>query len=229
MDFITRCTVVELDHMGDDERIVQAARVSTGRDLLKQAPKGTEGLINYLMRKRHGSPFEHNAFTFWDDAPLNVWLEHVRHRIGISYNQKSGRYGEYEPRFFMPRIRTQTGKPGEYIMRPVTGYKAIRAGIQLHVSYRVSWFAYQRLLKQGVAREVARFVLPGSLMSQGYVTMNARSMMHFISLRTDRPEAMFPSKPMEEIQQVAEAYERVLAARFPITYAAFNNHGRVAP
>src|SRR3954447_12360660 len=107
-----------------DADVLFAARVSTqGEQSLGQLdadPQRSKGLINYLMRDRHGSPFEHNSMTFYVQAPIFVFREFMRHRIA-SYNEESGRYRELRPVFYVPgperRLR-QVGKPGAYDFIP---------------------------------------------------------------------------------------------------------------
>jgi thymidylate synthase (FAD) len=88
---------------------------------------------------------------------------------------------------------------------------------------------YQHMLNCGIAREVARTVLPLNLYSSMYVTMNARSLMNFLSLRTERKHSLFPSFPQREIEMVAEKMEEIFKEKMPLTYAAFEKNGRVAP
>src|SRR3954452_20538510 len=112
-----------------DSDVLFAARVSTqGEQTLDAAASGAEaterdrGLINYLMRDRHGSPFEHNSMTFYVQAPIFVFREFMRHRIA-SYNEESGRYRELRPVFYVPapgRGLVQIGKPGAYEFLPGT-------------------------------------------------------------------------------------------------------------
>ena len=107
-------TVELVQSMGSDEMVAMSARVSTGAGA--STPEKDAGLINYLMRDRHGSPFEHNAFTFYIEAPIFVFREFMRHRIA-SYNEESGRYKELEPVFYVPDMKRkliQKGKPGAY-------------------------------------------------------------------------------------------------------------------
>ena len=172
-----------------DADVIFAARVSTAgeqslEDVNGDAERST-GLINYLMRERHGSPFEHNSLTFFVRAPIFVWREHMRHRIA-SYNEESGRYRQLEPVFYVPsreRAIQQVGKTGAYEFLPGTPeqYDLIEARMQQ--SCRDSYSAYIDMLDAGVAREVARMVLPVSIYSSAYVTLNARSLMNFLSLR----------------------------------------------
>ncbi len=232
--FRSDVTVELIQSMGGDDAVVRSARVSTGGssaaspDNLGERDKG---LINYLMRDRHGTPFEHNAFTFYVEAPIFVFREFMRHRIA-SYNEESGRYKELAPVFYIPapeRKLVQEGKPGAYTFVEGTEeqYQAVvEATID---SCEMAYAEYQWMLDKGVAREVARGVLPVNLYSSMYVTMNARSLMNFLSLRTMREGTHFPSFPQREIEMVAEMMENLWAEKMPVTYETFNNNGRVAP
>jgi thymidylate synthase (FAD) len=218
-----------------DADVIFAARVSTAgeqslEDVNGDAERST-GLINYLMRERHGSPFEHNSLTFFVRAPIFVWREHMRHRIA-SYNEESGRYRQLEPVFYVPsreRAIQQVGKTGAYEFLPGTPeqYDLIEARMQQ--SCRDAYSAYIDMLDAGVAREVARMVLPVSIYSSAYVTLNARSLMNFLSLRRKAEGSHFPSYPQREIEMVAERYEDEWARLMPLTHRAFVNNGRVAP
>jgi thymidylate synthase (FAD) len=94
---------------------------------------------------------------------------------------------------------------------------------------RAAYESYQRMLEAGVAREVARIVLPVNIYSSMYVTMNSRALMNFLSLRTKREGTHFPSFPQREIEMVAEKMEDFWAKTMPLTYESFNENGRVAP
>ncbi len=220
-----------LDSMGSDEVICKAARVSTiGAASIDS--KESAGLINFLMKGRHGSPFEHNAMMFRVSAPIFVWREYMRHRIGISYNEESGRYKELEPVFYVPnpnRALVQVGKPGKYTFEPGTFRQHQICLDALVDSYQRAWTSYQTQLNTGIAKEVARMCLPVAIYSTAYVTMNARSIMHFLSLRTKVEGSMFPSFPMWEINQVANQIEGFFLQKFPVTWKAFTDNGRVSP
>ena len=124
--FRSDVTVELVRSSASDADVVFAARVSTSgeqslEDIDADAERST-GLINYLMRDRHGSPFEHNSMTFFVRAPIFVWREHMRHRIA-SYNEESGRYRQLEPVFYVPdrqRPVIQVGKTGAYEFLPGT-------------------------------------------------------------------------------------------------------------
>ena len=96
-------------------------------------------------------------------------------------------------------------------------------------TYTEAWESYQHMLQNGVAKEVARYCLPLATYTTLYVTLNARSMMAFLSLRTQVESSVYPSTPMREIEQVAEQMEEQFASLFPITYDAFCRNGRVSP
>ena len=181
-----------------------AARVSTqGEKTLDAAASGAEatdrdrGLINYLMRDRHGSPFEHNSMTFYVPGA--------------------------------ERRLVQIGKPGAYEFVEGTPEQTELAVAESKAAAQFAYDSYQRMLAAGIAREVARGVLPVSTYSSMYVTMNARSLMNFLSLRTKHPESHFPSFPQREIEMVAEQMESFWAELMPLTHAAFQAGGRVAP
>lgn len=229
ISFRSDVTVKLIQNMGGDESVIKAARVSSGSH--SGDPAKDKGLINYLMRDRHGSPFEHNGFTFYIEAPIFVFREFMRHRIA-SYNEESGRYKELEPVFYIPseqRKLVQIGKPGAYTFEDGTYNQKRFVGPEMRRVNAEAYTAYKRMLDEGIAREVARMVLPVNIYSSMYVTMNARSLMNFLSLRTIREGSTYPSFPQREIEMVAEIMEQHFAAKMPETYFAFNENGRVAP
>ncbi|WP_209311157.1 FAD-dependent thymidylate synthase [Streptomyces spiramenti] len=229
-------TVELVKHSASDSDVLWAARVSTaGEQSLEEVtkdPERSKGLINYLMRDRHGSPFEHNSLTFFISAPLFVFREFHRHRVGWSYNEESGRYRRLDPVFYVPaeeRKLVQQGRPGKYEFVPGTPEQHKLVGEAMAESYRQSYAAYQEMLEAGVAREVARATLPVGLYSSMYATCNARSLMHFLGLRTQHEQAKVPSFPQREIEMVGEQMEHHWASLMPLTHAAFNANGRIAP
>ena len=218
-----------------DADVIWAARVSTAgdkslEDVGSDASK-SEGLINYLARERHGSPFEHTSMTFFISAPIFVFREFMRHRIA-SYNEESGRYRELKPVFYIPskeRKLVQIGKAGAYTFVDGTPEQYEITVKLIKETCTLAYENYQKMLGAGVAREVARAVLPVTLYSSMYVTMNARALMNFLSLRTSRDGSHFPSYPQREIEMVAEKMEAEFAKLMPITYGAFQKSGRIAP
>jgi thymidylate synthase (FAD) len=209
--------------MADDLSVVNAARVSFGARV-DEMDERNAGLVGFLMRERHGTPFEHNFFRFHIKAPLFVTREWQRHRVG-SFNERSGRYSELPGEFYVPAlgdVRTQVGKPGAYTFEPLAGDEAERVRTGIEASYAESYSRYQELLGAGVAKEVARSVLPVGLYTEFYWSVNARSLMNFLSLR-NAPTAQL------EIRVYAEAAERHFEQAMPVTHAAFVAQGRTAP
>ena len=235
ISFRSDVTVELVRSSASDADVIFAARVSTaGEQSLDDVNADAErssGLINYLMRDRHGSPFEHNSMTFFVRAPIFVWREHMRHRIA-SYNEESGRYRQLEPVFYVPghdRPLVQVGKTGAYEFLPGSAEQYELIDTEMRQSCASAYTSYQRMLDAGIAREVARMVLPVSIYSSAYVTLNARSLMNFLSLRRKVEGSHFPSYPQREIEMVAERYEEEWSRLMPITHAAFVKNGRVAP
>ena len=236
VQFRNDVTVELVRSTANDRDVLFAARVSTqGEQSLEgnadDATDRDKGLINYLMRDRHGSPFEHNSMTFYVQAPIFVFREFMRHRIA-SYNEESGRYRELRPVFYVPgadRNLVQVGKTGSYEFTPGTPEQTQLVDTEVRAVCTEAYASYQRMLEAGVAREVARMVLPVTIYSSMYVTMNARSLMNFLSLRTMREGTHFPSFPQREIEMVAEKMEQFWVDLMPMTSASFNANGRVAP
>ena len=221
-----------------DADVLFAARVSTqGEKTLEGAQdedldaSRSKGLINYLMRDRHGSPFEHNSMTFYVQAPIFVFREFMRHRMN-SYNEESGRYRQLNGTFYVPapeRNLLQVGKAGAYNFLPGTPEQSELVAAEVRATSTEAFASYHRMLDAGIAREVARIVLPLNIYSSMYVTMNARSLMAFLSLRTTREGSHFPSFPQREIEMVAEQMEDHFERLMPLTYESFNANGRVSP
>jgi thymidylate synthase (FAD) len=211
------------DAMASDLSVVNGARVSFARRK-EELDESDEGLIRFLMRDRHGTPFEHNAFRFHVRCPLFVAREWFRHRVG-SFNEFSMRYAKATDEFYVPEpedVRTQVGKPGAYSFEPVSDEVAETTRAELQTVYDAAWEAYQRLVELGVARELARLVMPVGAYTEFYWTVNARSLMNFVSLRN-------AESAQREIRRYAEACEHFLAHHMPVTYDAFVANGRVAP
>jgi thymidylate synthase (FAD) len=224
-------TIEVLDHgfvrldeaMASDLSVVNAARVSFARRKEEMDDADT-GLIRFLLRERHGTPFEHNAFRFHIRAPIFVAREWFRHRVG-SFNEFSMRYAKATDDFYVPAsddVRSQVGKPGAYSFEPVESEVAEATRDELRAVYETAFAAYERLVEQGVARELARAVMPVGAYTEFYWTVNARSLMNFVSLRA-------AETAQREIQRYADACERFLAEEMPITYEAFVDAGRTAP
>jgi thymidylate synthase (FAD) len=215
---------VRLDEaMADDLSVVNGARVSFARHKTDMDDSDA-GLIRFLMRERHGTPFEHNAFRFHIRAPIFVAREWFRHRVG-SFNEFSMRYAKATDDFYVPEpedVRTQVGKPGAYSFEPVPDEVAETTREELRRVYETAFATYEQLVELGVARELARAVLPVGAYTEFYWTVNARALMNFLSLRN-------AEAAQREIRRYAEACEHFFAQRMPVTYEAFVAAGRVSP
>jgi thymidylate synthase (FAD) len=211
------------DAMASDLSVVNAARVSFARRKEELEPED-EGLIGFLMRNRHGSPFEHNAFRFHVRCPIFVMREWIRHRWS-SFNEFSMRYAQATDDFYLPAagdVRRQVGKPGSYSFEPVEPETAESVRGEIEAANESAYATYRRLVEAGVARELARTVLPVSAYTEFYWTVNARSIMNFLSLRNSEAA-------QREIRRFAEVIEDIFAERMPLTHAAFVSGGRLAP
>jgi thymidylate synthase (FAD) len=209
--------------MADDLSVVNAARVSFAQRS-EDVGERDQGLIRFLVRERHGTPFEHNAFRFHIKLPIFVMREWARHRIG-SFNEWSARYSQLDPEFYVPQpedVRTQVGKPGSYSFDAVDPELAEHTRETQLAVYGQAYAAYADLLERGVAKEVARNVLPVAIYTQFYWTVNARSLMNFLSLRN-------AVTAQREIRRYAAAVEQLFAERMPITHSAFVANERRAP
>jgi thymidylate synthase (FAD) len=224
-------TIPVLDHgfvrldgaMATDLSVVNAARVSFARRK-EEMDDADAGLVRFLMRERHGTPFEHNAFRFHVRCPIFVAREWFRHRIG-SFNEFSMRYARATDDFYVPEpedVRTQVGKPGAYSFEPVEPELAETAREELRRVYEQAYGTYERLVEQGVARELARAVLPVGAYTEFFWTVNARALMNFVSLRN-------AGTAQREIRRYAAAVESFLERLMPVTHAAFVANDRTAP
>ena len=209
--------------MADDLSVVNSARVSFAARSEDMSDRD-RGLVRFLMRQRHGTPFEHNSLRFHIRTPIFVAREWFRHRMG-SFNEESARYHKLSDDFYVPdreAIRTQVGKPGAYTFEPVDDELATETIAIFKDTYEDLYRKYDALVEKGVAKEVARAILPFGIYTQFYWTLNARSLMNFLSLR-NAPEAQY------EIRVYAEAIERLWSETMPVTHESFVEFGRRAP
>jgi thymidylate synthase (FAD) len=204
-----------VDFMGGDQRAVESARVTFG-----SASKGEEKdkkLVDYLMVHGHHTPFEHSVFQFHVKLPIFVARQWMRHRIA-SYNEISARYTEVLEEFYVPagfRVQDKINRQGSAKTGALDNDRLLAV---YRKSLDDSYAAYRALLEAGVAREMARMVLPVAQYTQFHWTVNARSLMNFLSLRMD-------SHAQLEIQEYANAIAGMFKARMPWTWEAFNKHG----
>lgn len=204
-----------VDFMGGDQGVVDAARVSYGGK--SKGPEADRKLIAYLMKHKHESPFEHSVFKFHVKTPIFVMRQWIRHRIA-SYNEISARYTEVKDEFYVPakwRAQDVKNKQGS-VAAPSLDHAALTAAFQGQID--ASLACYKDMLSAGVAREMARMVLPVNLYTEFYWTINARSLMNFVSLRAD-------SHAQWEIQQYGEAMAAAFREAMPWTWEAFLRYG----
>lgn len=217
MEFVNNSRVELIKHNASDIDVARAAWVSNyGEDAREKDPSRIEGLINYLYKNRHMSPFEHGSFTFFIETPIFVAREFMRHRT-MSYNEISGRYTQLPARFYVPareRPLIQQGKVGAYVFTEGSDeqYAVMRTHLEDHAGE--AWRRYQEMIDTGVAREVARDVLPVNIMTQFYATCNPRNLMQFLALRDDE-HALY------EIQEVAVQMDAHFKDAMPITHKAY--------
>lgn len=208
-----------LDSMGNDLAVINAARVSLGNESREMGSR-ERGLMNYLMREHHGTPFEMVDFKFRVHVPIGVSREWMRHRD--SYNEISTRYVEMEPTFYFPEnenVRTQVGKPGHYTFETMNHGDASDALGMMNLAYQTAWKQYTAMLKLGVAKEVARNVLPLGIYTQFIWKVNLRSLLNFLKLRLG-PTALL------EIRQCAQMVFDLIEPIAPATITAWEAWSR---
>ncbi len=207
-----------VDYLGGDQRIVQAARVSYGEGT--KTHREDRGLIHYLMRHGHTSPFEQVILTFHTKMPIFVARQWVRHRTA-RLNEISGRYSVMKDEFYVPeadqvRMQSQTNRQGrdESAVTPDLAREVTETmvGDQAQV-YR----NYESMISAGIAREVARINLPLSLYTEWYWQIDLHNLFHFIKLRLDE-HAQY------EIRVYAEALGRCAKAVAPAAWEAFEEY-----
>jgi thymidylate synthase (FAD) len=203
-----------VDYMGDDKSAVKAARVSYGGETSTE--EKDKKLINYLLKHGHFSPFEHISFTFHVKAPIFVVRQWFRHRIGMSPNEISRRYtSKQADEFYLPdHIRIQDTKNKQGSFKTTDKELTEKAINKINKIYDETYSVYQELLDMGVAREMARIVLPVGQYTEFYLTTNARALMHFLNLRAD-------SHAQWEIQEYAKAMANIFEKICPWTYESF--------
>jgi thymidylate synthase (FAD) len=203
--------------MGGDQRIVQSARVSYGEGT--KTFRQDKGLINYLMRNWHTSPFEQVSLTFHTKMPIFVARQWVRHRTA-KLNEISGRYSVMKDEFYVPEpqhicYQSEDNKQGRGASLPSEQASEI---IQMMEQEQRGVYAnYEAMLEKGVARELARSNLPLSLYTEWYWQIDLHNLFHFLHLRLD-PHAQY------EIRAYAEAMATCAKAVAPLAYEAFEDH-----
>ena len=207
-----------VDYMGGDERIVSSARVSYGAGT--KTVRQDRGLIHYLIRNWHTSPFEQVQLTFHTKMPVFVARQWVRHRTA-RLNEISGRYSVMKDDFYVPSpehvlpqsANNKQGRGGERFDEATEAGLVERFRSEQAEAYR----AYGEMLDLDVARELARINLPLSLYTEWYWQIDLHNLFHFLRLRMD-PHAQY------EIRVYAEAMAQCAEAVAPLAYEAFEEH-----
>jgi len=208
-----------VDSMGSDDSIVQAARVSYGRGT--KAKENDQGLIRYLMRHRHTTPFEMVELKFHIKAPIFVARQWVRHRTA-SINEYSGRYSVMSDEFYIPEnfaAQSESNKQGSDANVDLELQEKIKNDITFN--YASCLHAYQALIRNDVAREQARIVLPVANYTEFYWKINLHNLFHFLKLRMD-PHAQ------KEIRDYAFAICDLAKPLFPIAFEAWEDYAKNA-
>lgn len=209
--------VALVDYMGGDSAIVQAARVSYGKGT--KTVNDDTGLIRYLMRHRHTTPFEMVELKFVASMPIYVARQWVRHRTA-SINEYSARYSEVPEKFDIPkpeRIQPQSesnrqGREGALPEAVASGFQNSVEEVSKH-----AYSAYTSALQNGIAREVARISLPLNTYTEWYWKINLHNMFHFLSLRMDQ-------HAQHELRMYANSMADLTRIVAPIAYQAFEDY-----
>ncbi len=215
----------KVETWGSDERIVESARMSTNKGFkgwgdpskpLDGAP-GDERLLRYLYEHKHMTPFEMAGMTIEVQAPIFVFREWHRHRTQ-SYNELSARYTEIPELFYVPSERMQQGGQAK-TNKQGAGVEIDRDAADAHCKVirrcaEMAFTVYRQLLADGVARELARLVLPVNTYSRMRASANLRNWLAFLTLRMDKAAQW-------EIRQYADGVARMIAEAFPRTYELF--------
>lgn len=207
-----------VDYMGSDERIVQAARVSYGKGT--KTYREDRALIFYLLRNEHTSPFEQVVLTFHIKLPIFVARQWIRHRTA-RVNEISGRYSVLKDEFYLPALealaaQSKDNKQGRV---PEPFPTEIGASIQAKIgsAEKRSYQEYEDLLGTGLARELARIVLPLSAYTEWYWQMDLHNLTHFLKLRMD-PHAQ------KEIRLYAQVIFEITKRVCPLAMGAFEEY-----
>lgn len=211
--------------MGDEKDILSNARVSFNSDVEGELSDRDKGVIDFLMKNRHGSPFEAPVFRFDLKIPIFVMREHVRHRVA-SINEHSQRYSPAIDEYYIPSredVRSQVGRPGSYSFETIESDSVAYSALNiLETSQARSFQDYHTLIGMGVAKELARTVIPVGAFTRVKWTINLRALLNYLSLRNHKDA-------QREIRIVAEAIEELTTEQLPFIMELFNKHGRVSP
>ncbi len=218
LDVLDHGFVRLVDYLGGDARVVQSARVSYGEGT--KTVREDRALIDYLLRHRHTSPFEQVILTFHVKMPIFVARQWIRHRTA-RVNEISGRYSVMRDEFYLPRpgeVRFQSAqnKQGSAEAEVPAALRE-RVIAALRAGQERTYGAYEGLLEDGIARELARINLPLSLYTEMYWQIDLNNLFHFLRLRLDW-HAQY------EIRAYGDAIARCVQAVAPLSFEAFEEH-----
>jgi len=207
-----------VDSMGGDLSVSRAARVSYNEEWRAGEDEGSDTkLIKYLKKNKHHTPFEAVTLTFEVKAPIFVFRQWHRHRTW-TYNELSARYRELPEEVYMPDFRAQSKINKQGSDGVIDEAQAIRLKAQFTSVYSAAFQAYREALENGVAKEIARSVLPVATYSHMFATVNLLNLMRFLSLR-DHSHAQY------EIRVYAEAMRDIAKTVAPVCIAAWEEYG----
>ena len=208
-----------VDMMGSDMSVVRAARVSYG--LGSKGEKADRGVLRYMLSHEHGTPFEHTCMTFRVKLPIFIARQWIRHRIGVSFNEISGRYSIMKDEFFtlnVAGLRKQSKKNKQGSSEEVVSLEEAEALLaEIEETYKHEYDTYKKQIAAGVSNELARAVLPLAMYTEWYFTVNLRSLFAFCKLRSD-------SHAQEEIRVYSDAMLDIAAKYFPWSVEAFKDY-----
>lgn len=207
---VSKMDVRYIDHMGTDDRVVDAARVSFAKIAANYSEDQNAKLIRYLAKHNHWSPMAHPQITLYVKAPIFVARQLVKHQVGGVWNEVSRRYVDSEPEFWFPD--QWRGRPEGSMKQGSSGVADVPPG---YVESRVELLkvAYEELLENGVAPEQARMILPQNMMTEWYWT---GSLMFFVRVCRER---LAPGAQLET-REVAEMIAEKVAPLFPVSWSA---------
>lgn len=214
IDVLDHGFVKVVDWMGSDDSVVRSARVSYGSGT--KTVRQDERLISYLMRNEHMTPFESPTIQFHIKAPIFVARQWMRHRQG-SFNESSARYSVVDEEWYSPplerfQFQSKTNKQGSFGALPATEAHALK--FFMGENAQRAFDLYNKMLEDGLSREVARIILPVSTYTEFYWKVDLRNLLHFLKLRND-------SHAQWEIQQYAQVIEEIVSGWCPVSYEAW--------
>lgn len=209
---IAKINVAYIDHMGNDDSVVNAARVSFAKRASQFTPEQNAKLINYLAAHKHEIPFAHTAITLRITAPISIRTQCFKHKIGFVENEVSRRYVVELPEIFIPEFRDKADSVKQGSSDTIHESNDHLKDVYKSVCAQAISL-YKAMIQEGVAPEQARFVLPQGVMTEWVWTGSLLAYARFYKLRAD-------SHAQQEIQNLARMVGEIMADLYPISWAA---------